>query len=95
MNVQELERLYQMYCSHTGRVNEAMDCQGMRVSELTSVTHAEFLAIWSSLSESQQEFWQRRFETGYDDVAKAQHRTLLATFASNTSPHEISSVRAA
>jgi hypothetical protein len=95
MSVREIEQLYHLYCDYAGRVNAAMTSQGMRVPDVKSVTHPEFLAMWSSLSESQQEFWRQKLETGFDDVAKAQHRTLLATFASNTSSNEISSVRAA
>ncbi len=95
MSAQELEQLYHLYCSYTGRLNAAVDCQGMRIPDLKAVTYPEFQAIWSSISELQQEFWRQRFEAGYEDVAEAQRRRLVAAFASNTSRHEISSVRAA
>ena len=96
MGEQDRERLYDLYCGYIERVNQGVNGQRFRVAALKSATHPDFLAIWNSISEQQRQWWRQRFESGYEVVAEAQHRKLVAAFTANAMPAtSVRSVRAA
>ncbi|HUG70075.1 MAG TPA: hypothetical protein VMM76_20160 [Pirellulaceae bacterium] len=83
MSEQDHERLYDLYCVYLERVNAGVSGQRFRVAALQPATYPDFLAIWNSISERQRQLWRLRFETGYEVVAEAQHRRLVAAFTAN------------
>ena len=96
MSEQDHERLYDLYCVYLERVNAGVSGQRFRVAALQPMTYPDFLANWTSISERQRQLWRQRFETGYEAVADAQHRKLVAAFTANAMPAaSVRSVRAA
>ena len=52
---------------------------------MRTASYLEFVAVWDLLPESRRESWRRQFETGYEEVAKAERLELLRAFTSHIS----------
>jgi hypothetical protein len=96
MSETDTAQIYRLYCQYTQHLNQAVQFEGIRLSDVKTVSHYEFTATWISLPESRREFWRRRFEVGYEEVARIECRELVAAFESRNSTHAIvAPVRAA
>ncbi len=79
--------LYPLYCDYIEHINQSANLRGERLADISVVSQPDFLAIWNTLPESRRDFWQRRFEAGYDEVADLERRKLVAAFTSNDLNH--------
>ncbi len=85
MNNGDTAQLYQLYCRFLEDLNQAVHSSGARLSDVRTASYLEFVAVWDLLPESRRESWRRQFETGYEEVAKAERLELLRAFTSHIS----------
>ncbi len=96
MTKTDTHHLYELCRRYEQELNEALLAQGVPILDPETVSYRDFVAEWNALPESRREFWRLRFETGYDEIAKADRRKLATAFAASDPSHSVAnSVRAA
>jgi hypothetical protein len=77
--------LYPLYCDYIHHISRQHQPRRGKFADVSVASQPDFVAVWNTLPRSRQDFWQARFEAGYDRVAKSDRETLVAAFTSNMS----------